>query len=170
MRLAGECAAGWARQLIHSELSPNGSAVHGGHPRGRALRVRRLLVGGASGMRRNSVAAGGPSTTMIGLELTRSFGGPHGRFRGRCPVEGLVVVVVDAPVIMQLKLSWSLLFVLLVVTQIQFNFRVPDVPVPGVHFRRQVGCTLRAQRLVRQWIHALQQFPGAFGRAHAFSS
>ena len=52
---------------------------------------------------------------------------------GSIPSEGSVTVVVDAPVIMQLKLLQSLLFMLLVVPQIQFNFRVPDVPVVCTH-------------------------------------
>ena len=40
-----------------------------------------IAGGGASGMRRNSVTAGG-LTTLMGPELARSFGGPRGSLRG----------------------------------------------------------------------------------------
>ena len=65
---------------------------------------------------------------------TAPYAGPCGSFWRSVPgVGGVGVVVVDALVIMQLKLLQSLLFLLLVVPQTQLNFRVPDVPVVCTH-------------------------------------
>ena len=48
----------------------------------------------------------------------------------------------------------------------QFTFVVGvPVQIPAEFSQAQVVGTLLAQRLVRQWIHALRQFLGAFGRA-----
>ena len=53
----------------------------------------------------------------------------------------------------------------------QFTFVVGvPVQIPAEFSQAQVVGTLLAQRLVRQWIHALRQFLGAFGRASLFST
>ena len=90
----------------------------------------------ASVTRRISVSAGGLLTTMLGPG-TAPYGDPRGRFRESVPGEvELAVAIVGAPVIVQLMLLHSLLFMLLVVPQIQFNFRLPDCPVVRTHLTR----------------------------------
>ena len=47
----------------------------------------------------------------------------------RIQEQTVAVVVVDAPVIMQLEFQQSFLFMFLEVPQIQFKMKVPDIPV-----------------------------------------
>ena len=76
---ASECAAGWARQLIHAERSSSGScrsrralelSRHRGRLRFLVLRVQGRVVGRGT--------PGGLLTTMIGAGWTSPYGGPRG--------------------------------------------------------------------------------------------
>ena len=73
-RAGGECAAGWARQLIHAERSSNGSCR-------RARRLRRFQRVGQVACRRN-----GPDLLLeqtVRGDLLARAGGCQGRLDGR---------------------------------------------------------------------------------------